>query len=99
MFEWTCWNKCSCLPPAQAQENSTDTKAGLEKSKWIEIKVLAEYMERRQKKLWSEKDDRDDIEFWVKENPSQANLFVDAEGEDAADDDKDLDDEEIVMED
>ena len=49
---------------------------------------------------------RCDIEFWeqqkekyLKENPSHANLFVDLEGEDADDDDKDLDDEEIVMED
>ena len=56
-------------------------------------------MERRQKKLWSENDDWDDIEFWVKENPSHANLFVDVEGEDADDEDKDLDDEEILMED
>jgi len=63
------------------------------------FKVLAEYMERRHKKLLSENDDRDDIEIWVKENPSHAKLFVDVEGEDADDDDKDLDDEEIVMED
>ena len=69
------------------------------------FKVLAEYMERRQIRR-SENDDRDDIEFWeqqkekyLKENPSHANLFVDLEGEDADDDDKDLDDEEIVMED
>ena len=69
--------------------------------------VLAQYMERQQKKLWSEDDDWDNIKFWeqhqkekyLKENPSHANLFVDLEGEDADDDDKDLDDEEIVMED
>jgi len=30
MFEWTCWNECSCLPPAQ--ENSTDTKVTMHQS-------------------------------------------------------------------
>ena len=62
-------------------------------------------MERREKKLWSEDDDRDDIEFWVqqkeeylKENPSHANMFIDVNEEDADDGDKDLDNEEIVVE-
>jgi len=30
MFEWKCWNECSCLPPAQ--ENSTDTEVTMHQS-------------------------------------------------------------------
>ena len=69
----------------------------------MHFKVLAEYTERRLKKLCSEDDDQDDIDFWdqqkeeyLKENPSHTNLFA----EEDMDDDmawNDVNDEEIAV--
>ena len=63
-------------------------------------RVLAEFLDRREKKLWNEDDDRDDVQFWaeqkeeyLKENPSHTSFFS-AEDEDK--DDGDDSDDDVV---
>ena len=47
---------------------------------------MTEFLDRREKKMWSENDDRNDVQFWkdqkeeyLEDNPSHASMFIEQE--------------------
>eukprot|EP00956_Cyclotella_meneghiniana_P012601 scaffold17909_cov49-Cyclotella_meneghiniana.AAC.1 len=91
------------MPPTKKSKTTKDGNTDCHRLSRIyccKRRVLAEFLDRREKSLWNEDDDRDDVQFWaeqkeeyLKENPSHTSFFS-AEDEDK--DDGDDSDDDVV---